>query len=106
MEKVYGKVSSLLRYTNECINYPIINSEGYGLIQRRINGVKKHFLAHRISYMLVTDKNIPPSVLVCHKCDNPACVDPRHLFEGSHQDNMADKVSKTDKLKAPKTADI
>jgi hypothetical protein len=46
-------------------------------------------LAHRFSYILLKGK---PSGLVCHSCNNPSCVNPSHLYDGTPQSNMDDKV--------------
>lgn len=54
---------------------------------------KKRILAHRLSWEIHFGK-IPINKLVLHKCDNPACVNPEHLFIGTQLDNIQDRVSK------------
>lgn len=65
---------------------------GYGVL--KFGGRKgKLLLAHRISYEIHTGE-IPHGYCVLHKCDNPPCVNPNHLFIGTRTDNALDKVSK------------
>jgi hypothetical protein len=52
-----------------------------------------HVAAHRLAYQLANGP-IPGGMLVLHRCDNPPCCNPEHLFLGSPQDNMTDKVRK------------
>lgn len=62
---------------------------GYGRIV--VSGTK--LKAHRYSWE-IHNGEIPNGIFVCHKCDNPSCVKPDHLFLGSNNDNRQDSVSK------------
>ena len=64
------------------------NKKGYGTI-----GIKhKPLLAHRVSY-LIWNKKFPDN-FACHSCDNPCCVNPLHLWDGTNDENLKDMVLK------------
>lgn len=76
------------------------NEAGYGIFLGNI--------ASRFSYQLHWGI-IPEGMLVCHECDNKACVNPMHLYCGTYSDNMRDKLSRSvlyRKLKNVKLEDL
>jgi len=77
------------------------NIKGYGVLA--IRGAQK-VATHRMMYRIYYGMN-PRELLVCHKCDNPPCCRPDHLFLGTTQENMNDAVLKGRKAKLhPSTA--
>lgn len=65
-----------------------LNKDGYGAI--KVGGTLG---AHRVSWEFVNGE-IPAGLQVLHRCDNPPCVNPAHLFTGDHVANMRDAVEK------------
>ena len=83
----WGKV---VKGTNGCLEWMGAKDHcGYGIFYYD----NRNLLAHRYLYS-IKNGPIPKGMCVCHKCDNPSCVNVDHLFLGTIQDNAHDCVNK------------
>ena len=69
------------------------DNKGYGRYKIVLYG-KTETLAHRVSWSLMNETSIPKGRVVLHTCDNPPCVNPKHLIIGTQLDNIRDMVNK------------
>jgi Mor family transcriptional regulator len=80
-------MKKLIKKENGCLEYPTSkNKNGYATTCYK----GKPISAHRFAYILFK-KEYNPHLHVLHKCDNPSCCNPDHLFQGTHKDNMNDR---------------
>lgn len=88
-----GKPDECWPWTSGVFN----DGDGYGQVAFCCGTQKRHikhrYRAHRVSYFL-THGELPDDSLVCHSCDNPICVNPKHLFLGTSQQNVQDRTNK------------
>lgn len=84
------KFSSLPRNEKDCwIWVGCKDKDGYGKITYKAKDCR----AHRESYR-VFNGPISRGMIICHTCDNPSCVNPKHLWLGTHEDNVRDMYNK------------
>lgn len=88
IDRFWSKVDK----TNYCWNWNAYCPK-YGRIRSIVNGKWKQEGAHRVSWSIHYGE-IPDGMCVCHRCDNPKCVNPEHLFIGTHLDNAIDRKRK------------
>lgn len=79
-----------IRAKNECWVWTA-NKLKFGYGRFWLNG--KTVMAHRFSYT-ISHGDVAEGMNVCHRCDNPSCVNPNHLFLGTHHDNTHDMITK------------
>lgn len=92
-DRFWGKVER--RGPDECWWWQAAKVAGYGVLNvgRIRDGTRRMVKAHRVSWQMSIGP-IPKGMLVLHRCDNPSCVNPSHLFIGTNRDNVADMRSK------------
>lgn len=71
------------------------DGRGYGIFQ--LYGRSRR--AHRVAFELWNART--PGEVVRHSCDNPTCCNPRHLLDGTHTENVADRVARGRSARGP-----
>ncbi len=96
-EKLKNRLLKYSKKIGDCWEYKKrINPNGYGLIKTRYGNKN----ASRAAWMAWKGE-ITKGLFVLHKCDNRLCINPDHLFLGTHQDNMNDMMQKNRQNKRP-----
>lgn len=92
-ERLIGK--TVTNSITGCWEWQGSNRNGYGrtIIGSRKDGTRRTITVHRLAYSLWNGE-IPDGYEVCHRCDNPCCINPEHLFVGTRQDNIDDRERK------------
>jgi hypothetical protein len=91
----------LLKHSNQMENGCIVwsgrvNKDGYGLIRIGALGSKagRQVYVHRLAAALWNGFDLASPMFILHRCDNPPCWNPEHLFEGTNTDNVRDCIKK------------
>jgi hypothetical protein len=92
INSIFSRYVKNFPHPNGCVEWSgVKNRDGYGILSGKRFCSSR--LAHRNSFTLHVGP-IPDGALVCHKCDNPSCINPDHLFLGTVRDNNVDRANK------------
>lgn len=99
MYKLPERFTSKIDVKGECWNWKGASTpNGYGIF----TVMKRNIYAHRFAWMYANGGPIPEGIVICHKCDNPSCVNPDHLFAATQKENLDDMKAKNRSAKGEK----
>ncbi len=92
--KFISRYRSLIYDTDECIIWPLSKDiDGYGYDKLYKDKKNRTVKAHRAAYAIFKGE-VPDNLLICHSCDNPSCINPKHLWIGTCKQNLDDRDRK------------
>jgi len=93
--KTLTRFKQKLVKSGTCLNFTgARNKRGYGFVDVSYNYSARRYaiLAHRLAWALANGRDPDEGLIVCHRCNNPPCCNPKHLYLGTPQDNTNDMI--------------